>query len=107
MSERSSFWQRLFGRTGSSSLSPRQQKVSDYVLARMENEVPLRQVLTEDYVRRNCSRAEVERIVSTPEFIERSSGSKQSTSQKPVKRKFNFREFIFQKLFGKARGVGR
>ncbi len=65
-----SFWQRLFGRTGSSSLSPRQQKVSDYILARMENDVPLREVLTEDYVRRNCSRAEVERIVSTPEFIE-------------------------------------
>jgi uncharacterized membrane protein YqiK len=65
-----SFWQRLFGRTGSSSLSPRQQKVSDYVLSRMEKDVPLREVLTEDYVRRNCSRAEVERIVSTPEFIE-------------------------------------
>ena len=70
MSDRSSFWQRLFGRTGSSSLSPRQQKVSDYILARMENDVPLKEVLREDYVRRNCSRAEVERIVSTPEFIE-------------------------------------
>ena len=70
MSERSSFWQRLFGRTGSSSLSPRQQKVSDYIIVRMENEVPLREVLQEDYVRRNCSQAEVEQIVSTPEFIE-------------------------------------
>jgi hypothetical protein len=27
-------------------------------------------VIREDYVRRNCSQAEVERIVSTPEFIE-------------------------------------
>jgi hypothetical protein len=70
MSERSSFWQRLFGRTGSSSLSPRQQKVSDYIIVRMENEVPLREVLQEDYVRRNYSQAEVEQIVSTPEFIE-------------------------------------
>jgi hypothetical protein len=70
MSDRSSFWQRLFGRAGSSSLSARLQKVSDYILARMENEVPLKEVLREDYVRRNCSRAEVERIVSTPEFIE-------------------------------------
>src|SRR3712207_570564 len=59
MSERPSFWQRLFGGTGSSSLSPRQQKVSDYILGRMENEVPLQQVLREDYVRRNCSQAEV------------------------------------------------
>jgi hypothetical protein len=66
-----SFWQRLFGRAGSSSLSARLQKVSDYILARMENDyVPLKEVLREDYVRRNCSRAEVERIVSTPEFIE-------------------------------------
>ena len=32
MSEQRSFWQRIFGRTGSSSLSPRQQKVSDYIL---------------------------------------------------------------------------
>jgi hypothetical protein len=70
LSERPSFWQRLFGRTGSSSLSPRQQKVSDYILVRMENDVPLQQVIREDYVRRNCSQAEIEQIVSSPEFIE-------------------------------------
>jgi hypothetical protein len=70
MSERPSFWQRLFGRAGSSSLSARQQKVSDYILARMEDEVPFRQALTEDYVRRNSSPAEIEQIVSSPEFIE-------------------------------------
>jgi hypothetical protein len=71
MSEQRSFWQRLFGRTGSSSLSLRQQKVSDYILVlRMEKDVPFRQVLREDYVRRNCSQAEVERLVSAPEFIE-------------------------------------
>ena len=46
MSEQRSFWQRLFGRTGSSSLSPRQQKVSDYIIGRMENDVPFRQVLS-------------------------------------------------------------
>jgi hypothetical protein len=45
MSERPSFWQRLFGRSGSTSLSPRQQKVSDYIIARMENGVPLQEVL--------------------------------------------------------------
>ena len=70
MSEQRSFWQKIFGRTGSSSLSPRQQKVSDYILGRMENDVPLQQVLREDYVRRNCSQAEIEKIVSSPEFIE-------------------------------------
>jgi hypothetical protein len=70
MSERPSFWQRLFGGAGSSSLSPRQQKVSDYIIGRMEDDVPLQQVLREDYVRRNCSQAEVEQIVRNPEFIE-------------------------------------
>jgi hypothetical protein len=49
---------------------PRQQKVSDYILARLEKDVPFRQVLREDYVRRNSSQAEIEQIVSTPEFIE-------------------------------------
>ena len=70
MSERPSFWQRIFGGTRSSSLSPRQQKVSNYILGRMENEVPLQQVIREDYVRRNSSQAEIEKIVSSPEFIE-------------------------------------
>ena len=70
MSEQRSFWQRIFGGTGSSSLSARQQKVSDYIIGRMENDVPFRQVLREDYVRRNCPQAEVEQIVSSPEFIE-------------------------------------
>jgi hypothetical protein len=70
MSERPSFWQRLFGRTGGSSFSARQQKVSDYILGCMENDVPLKQVIREDYVRRNCSQVEVEQIVSSPEFIE-------------------------------------
>ena len=40
MSERPSFWQRLFGRTGTSSLSARQQKVSDYMIARMRTTCP-------------------------------------------------------------------
>jgi hypothetical protein len=71
MSERPSFWQRLFGRTGSSSLSARQQKVSDYMIARMEDDVPLQEVIRENCVRRNCSQTEVEQIVSTPEFIGR------------------------------------
>ena len=70
MSEQRSFWQKIFGRTGTSSLSTRQQKVSDYIIGRMEKDVPLQQVLREDYVRRNCSQAEVEKIVSSPEFIE-------------------------------------
>ena len=71
MSERRSFWQRLFGRTtGTSSLSLRQQKVLQYIIGRIDEDVPLQEVLKEQYVRRHCSRTEVEQIVRSPEFVE-------------------------------------
>jgi len=70
MGERRSFWQRLFGNRGDSSLSHRQERVMRYIIDRMDENVPLEQVLQEDYVRRTCSRAEIERIVGSPEFVE-------------------------------------
>jgi len=69
MSERRSFWQRLLGRTGTSSLSQRQEKVLQYIIGRIDKNVPLQQVLQEDYVRRNCSQEEINQIVSNPEFV--------------------------------------
>src|SRR5918997_2540030 len=70
MDERRSFWQRFFGGRGGSSLSQRQQKVLEYILQRMGQDAPLQQIVQEEYVRRNSSQAEVERIVASPEFIE-------------------------------------
>jgi hypothetical protein len=70
MSERRSLWQRLFGRAGGSSLSQRQERVLRYIIGRMDKDVPLQQVLQEDYVRRNCSREEVDQIVSNPELVQ-------------------------------------
>jgi ABC-type taurine transport system ATPase subunit len=35
-----------------------------------KSDVPLRQVLQEDYVRRNCSQAEVRQIISNPDFVQ-------------------------------------
>ena len=70
MSERRSFWQRLLGRTGTSSLSQRQEKVLRYIIGRIDKNVPLQQVLQEDYVRRNCSAQELEQIVSNPGFVQ-------------------------------------
>ena len=71
MSEQRSFWQRLFGGrgTGGPSLSQRQQRVLGYMIGRLDKDVPLQEVLREDYVRRNCSQQEVEQIVSNPEFV--------------------------------------
>ena len=69
MGERRSFWQRLFGGRGS-SLSQRQQKVLGYVIGRMNEGIPLPEVLEEEYVRRNSSQTEIDEIVRSPELIE-------------------------------------
>jgi hypothetical protein len=69
MGERRTFWQRLFGGRGS-SLSQRQEKVLRYVIGRTNEGVPLREVFEEEYVRRNCSQAEIDEIVRSPELIE-------------------------------------
>ncbi len=70
MSEQRSFWQRLFGGDRGSSLSQRQQKVLGYMIGRLDKNVPLQEVLREDYVRRNCSQQELEQIISNPEFVQ-------------------------------------
>ena len=53
MGDQRSLWQRLFGGRGS-SLSQRQERVLQYVIGRTNEDVPLREVLEEEYVRRNC-----------------------------------------------------
>ncbi len=60
----------MFGRTGESRLSARQEKVLQYIIQRINQDVPIQEVLREEYVRRNTSRAELEEIMSSPELIE-------------------------------------
>jgi hypothetical protein len=55
---------------GTSSLSQRQEKVLHYIIGRIDKDVPLQQILQEDYVRRNCSQTEIEQIISHPEFVQ-------------------------------------
>ena len=69
MTERPSLWQRLFGSRGTSSLSQRQEKVLQYIIGRINEGAPLQEVLQEEYVRRNCSQAEIEQIIRSPELI--------------------------------------
>ena len=69
MTEQRSFWQRFFGRRGTSSLSQRQQMVLKYIIGRMNEGSSLQEVLQEEYVRRNCSRTELEQILRSPELI--------------------------------------
>jgi hypothetical protein len=64
-----SLWQRLFGGGRSSSLTQRQEKVLQYIIARINEGAPLPEVLKEQYVRRNASQADIEQIISHPELI--------------------------------------
>lgn len=61
-----SFWKSLLGpyRSG------RQEKVLDYVVHRIGDGANLREVMQEEYVRRNASRDEVEEILDNPRLVE-------------------------------------
>ncbi len=66
--EKQSFWDRIF--FGSRGGSERERKVREYIIHRVGDGAHLRDVLQEEYVRRNASPQEVERILENPELIE-------------------------------------
>ena len=65
--KRRSFWDRLFG---TNNRSGRQDKVLEYVIHRIEDGANLREVLQEEYVHRNATTEEVQRILENPRLIE-------------------------------------
>ncbi len=65
--EKKSFWARLFS---SSRRSAREEKVLEYIVHRMNEGVPLREAVEEEYVRRNLSRSQIEDIKSDPRLVE-------------------------------------
>ncbi len=54
---------------GEASHTEREEKVLRYVIHRMNQDVRLHEVIREDYVRRNCSESEIDRIVNDPELV--------------------------------------
>ncbi len=66
--ERQGFWDRIF--FGNRDGSDRERKVREYIIHRVGDGAHLREVLQEEYVRRNASPQEVERILENPELIE-------------------------------------
>jgi hypothetical protein len=62
-----SFWDRLFG---TNNRSGRQDKVLEYVIHRIQDGANLREVLQEEYVRRNATTEEVQRMLENPRLIE-------------------------------------
>jgi hypothetical protein len=65
-SERRSFWKRLF--SGSRN-SAREERVLQYIIHRVEEGAKLREVVQEDYVRRNATSDEVKEICSNPRLV--------------------------------------
>ena len=65
--EKKSFWTRLFGGTRS---SVREQKVLEYIVYRMNQGANLKDVVGEEYVRRNASGSQISDILSNPRIVE-------------------------------------
>jgi hypothetical protein len=65
--EHSVLGQFFFG--GNPSRAEREENVLRYVIHRISEDAALNEVLEEPYVKRNCSRAEVEEIQSNPELV--------------------------------------
>ncbi len=65
--ERQSFWDRLFSIQYHSG---REERVIEYIIHRIGDGAHLRDVLGEEYVRRNASPEEIEQILENPRLIE-------------------------------------
>ena len=65
--EKQSFWDRLFNLNYHSG---REERVIEYVIHRIGDGAHLRDVLGEEYVRRNASPVEIEQILENPKLIE-------------------------------------
>ena len=65
--EKQSFWERLFS---IDYHSEREERVIEYVVHRIGDGAHLRDVLGEEYVRRNASPAEIDQILDNPRLIQ-------------------------------------
>ena len=74
MAEQGSFWETLMVGTGEGPQAERKQKVLRYVIHRLKGESSLREVLQEEYVRRNCDQLEIEEILLDPELVHAARG---------------------------------
>jgi hypothetical protein len=74
MAEEGSFWETLMVGTGEGPVAERKEKVLRYVIHRLKGEASLREVLQEEYVRRNCTELEIEQILLDPELVHAARG---------------------------------
>ncbi|AHY46335.1 Hypothetical Protein RradSPS_1052 [Rubrobacter radiotolerans] len=65
--EKKGFWSRIFS---SQHTSEREEKVLEYIVHRTGEGVPLREVMEEEYVKRNATRSQREDILSDPRLVQ-------------------------------------
>ena len=65
------FWDRVFS---TEHQSAREKRVVDYIVHRLDDGANLREIVEEEYVRRNASPQEVEHILEKPELVEAARG---------------------------------
>jgi len=65
--EKRSFWDKLFSRPHHYE---REQKVLEYICHRIGDGAHLKDIIQEEYVRRNASPAEIEQILDNPRLVE-------------------------------------
>jgi hypothetical protein len=61
------FWSRIFS---SRSSSAREDRVVEYIIHRMNEGGQLREIVGEEYVRRNLSQSQIERVLQDPRIVE-------------------------------------
>jgi hypothetical protein len=66
--EKRSFWDRIFG--VHPHQSEREQRVIEYICHRIGDGAHLRDIVQEEYVRRNASPDEVQEILENPRLVE-------------------------------------
>ena len=66
-SKQQSFWDRLFSLDYHSA---REERVVEYIIHRLGEGASLKEIVEEEYVRRNASPAEVDEITSKPELVQ-------------------------------------
>ena len=66
-SKQQSFWDRLFSLDYHSA---REERVVEYIIHRLGEGASLKEIVGEEYVRRNASPVEVEEICSKPELVQ-------------------------------------
>jgi hypothetical protein len=62
-----SLWGQLF--LSSPAQVEHEEKVLQYIIHRIDQDADLHQVLQEPYVRRNCSQAEIDEILSSADLV--------------------------------------